>query len=167
MSGTAIAMPAPRASGGRLRDRLRSGQTAILLLLIVVAAVVVPPFVFLLQSGLTLGSAREPYYALDNFVAVIAHSGAELWVTTIVYAVGSSALAIVLGVSCAWLVARTDAPFRRTAMVAAFLSLAVPVIVKSIGWIMLLGPNSGLVNVLLRLMVGGDEGPVQLYSLGG
>jgi iron(III) transport system permease protein len=65
------------------------------------------------------------------------------------------------------LVARTDAPFRRIVTATAFLSLAVPVIIKSIGWIMLLGPNSGLVNVLLRLMVGGDEGPVQLYSLGG
>jgi iron(III) transport system permease protein len=52
-------------------------------------------------------------------------------------------------------------------MVTAFLSLAVPVIIKSIGWIMLLGPNSGLVNVVLRLVVGGEEGPIQLYSLGG
>ena len=40
-------------------------------------------------------------------------------------------------------------------------------IIKSIGWIMLLGPNSGLINVMLRLFVGGEEGPIQLYSLGG
>ena len=104
-----------------------------------------PPFLFLVRASLTLGSAAtQPQYGLDNFVAVIAHSGAELWITTLVYALGSSALAIALGVSSAWLVARTDAPFRRTAMVAAFLSLAVPVIIKSIGWIMLLGPNGGL-----------------------
>src|SRR5262249_43795911 len=86
---------------------------------------------------------------------------------TIVYALLSSVLAIVLGISSAWLVARTDAPFRRTATVSALLSLAVPVIIKSIGWIMLLGPNSGLVNVVLRVFLGGEEGPIQLYSLGG
>jgi iron(III) transport system permease protein len=88
-------------------------------------------------------------------------------VTTLVYSIGSSLLAIALGVSSAWLVARTDAPFRQTAVVAAFLSLSVPVIIKSIGWIMLLGPNGGLVNVVLRTFLGGEEGPIQLYSLGG
>jgi iron(III) transport system permease protein len=71
------------------------------------------------------------------------------------------------GASAAWLVARTDAPFRRLVTATAFLSLAVPVIIKSIGWIMLLGSNSGLVNVVLRLLVGGEEGPIALYSLGG
>ena len=98
---------------------------------------------------------------------MLGYSGGELWITTLVYSIGSSALAIVLGVSSAWLVARTDAPFGQTATVAAFLSLAVPVIVKSIGWIMLLGPNGGLINVMLRGIVGGEEGPIQLYSLGG
>ena len=29
-----------------------------------------------------------------------------------------------------------------------------------LGWIMLLGPNSGLINVILRLIVGGEEGPI-------
>jgi len=148
-------------------DRLRTGEAAIYLLLTVVLAVVLPPFLFLIRASLTLGSDPASRYGLDNFSSVIARSGAELWVTTLVYALGSSALAIALGVSSAWLVARTDAPFRRIAMVAAFLSLAVPVIIKSIGWIMLLGPNSGLINVMLRLVVGGEEGPIQLYSLGG
>jgi len=148
-------------------DRLRTGEAAIYLLLTVVLAVVLPPFLFLIRASLTLGSDPASRYGLDNFSSVIARSGAELWVTTLVYALGSSALAIALGVSSAWLVARTDAPFRRIAMVAAFLSLAVPVIIKSIGWIMLLGPNSGLINVMLRLVVGGAEGPIQLYSLGG
>jgi iron(III) transport system permease protein len=166
----ALVSPAPPASpvsGAHLLDRLRSGEAAILLLLVIVLTVVLPPFAFLIQASLTVGSGAQARYGLDNFAAVIAHGGAEVWITTLVYALGSSVLAIALGVSCAWLVARTDAPFRRIAMVTAFLSLAVPVIIKSIGWIMLLGPNSGLVNVLLRTVVGGEEGPIQLYSLGG
>jgi len=148
-------------------DRLRSGEAAILALLALVLAIVLPPFLFLLRASLAVGSDAEPRYGLDHFVSVVTRSGAELWITTIVYALGSSALAIALGASAAWLVARTDAPFRRIVTATAFLSLAVPVIIKSIGWIMLLGPNSGLVNVVLRLLVGGEEGPIQLYSLGG
>ncbi len=166
MSEAALARPLSRT--GRLIDRLRSGEAAILALLLVVLAIVLPPFLFLMRASLTVGGTQaQPDYGLENFIAVIGRSGADLWITTIVYALGSSALAIVLGASSAWLVARTDAPLRNVAMVSAVLSLAVPVIIKSIGWIMLLGPNSGLVNVLLRLVVGGEEGPIQLYSLGG
>jgi iron(III) transport system permease protein len=160
-------LPRPLINARYFTDRLRSGEAAILALLTLVLAIVLPPLLFLLRASLTVGTDAEPRYGLDHFISVIARSGAELWITTIVYALGSSALAIALGASSAWLVARTDAPFRRLATVTAFLALAVPVIIKSIGWIMLLGPNSGLINVVLRLVVGGEEGPIQLYSLGG
>jgi len=158
----------PLGTLGRFTERLRSGEAAILALLALVLVVVLPPFLFLLRASLIVGGTEaEPRYGLDHFVSVIGRSGAQLWITTIVYALGSATLAIVLGASSAWLVARTDAPFRRMATVAAFLSLAVPVIIKSVGWILLLGPNSGLVNVVLRLVVGGEQGPIELYSLGG
>jgi len=167
VSDAALAIPPRRQGIAHLRDRLWSGEAAILLLLAVVLIVVLPPFAFLVQASLTVGTAAQSHIGFDNFISVLAHNGAALWTNTIIYALGSSSVAIGLGVSSAWLVARTDAPFRQTAMVAAFLSMAVPVIVKSIGWIMLLGPNSGLINVMLRVVVGGEEGPIQLYSLGG
>ena len=167
MSDAALAIPPWRLGIAHLRDRLWSGEAAILLLLAVVLIVVLPPFAFLVQASLTVGTTAQSHFGFDNFISVLAHNGAALWTNTIIYALGSSSVAIGLGVSSAWLVARTDAPFRQTAMVAAFLSMAVPVIVKSIGWIMLLGPNSGLINVMLRVVVGGEEGPIQLYSLGG
>jgi len=167
VSDAALAIPPWRLGIAHLRDRLWSGEAAILLLLAVVLIVVLPPFAFLVQASLTVGTAAQSHIGFDNFISVLAHNGAALWTNTIIYALGSSSVAIGLGVSSAWLVARTDAPFRQTAMVAAFLSMAVPVIVKSIGWIMLLGPNSGLINVMLRVVVGGEEGPIQLYSLGG
>ena len=167
MTHTVAAEPGAWGRLDHLRSRLRTGETAVLVLLAVVLVIVLPPFLFLVRASLTLGSAAAPQYGLDNFVSVLTRSGSELWVTTLLYSLGASALAITLGVSSAWLVARTDVPLRQTALVAAFLSLAVPVIIKSIGWIMLLGPNSGLINVVLRSFVGGDEGPIQLYSLGG
>src|SRR4051794_27033449 len=105
---TALARP---WGGAGVIDRLRSGEAAIIVLLAVVLAIVLPPFLFLLRASLTLGTDAAPRYGLDNFVSVIASAGAELWITTLVYALGSSALAITLGVTSAWLVARTDAPF--------------------------------------------------------
>ena len=153
---------------GRLLDRLRSGEAAIWLLLVVAVAIVLPPFWFLLRASFTVGTGAQAPIGLDNFVSVLAHSGSELWITSICYALGSSARGD--RARCVVRPGWSHAPTRRSAAPpwsTAFLSLAVPVIIKSIGWIMLLGPNSGLVNVLLRSVFGGSEGPIQLYSLGG
>jgi iron(III) transport system permease protein len=65
------------------------------------------------------------------------------------------------------LLARTNVPFRRTVFVGAFLSLAAPLIVKGIGWILLLGPNNGLINVWLRSTFGLQGTPIELFGLGG
>jgi iron(III) transport system permease protein len=169
VSETTIAGPRAWSRRNQLVSQFRSRGAAVWLLLFLVATIVLPPFAFLVRASLTLGNAgaAQPQYGIANFITVLGYSGGELWTTTLVYSFGSSVLAIALGVSSAWLVARTDVPFRQTAMVAAFLSLAVPVIIKSIGWIMLLGPSGGLVNVVLRVFLGGEEGPIQLYSLGG
>ncbi len=72
-----------------------------------------------------------------------------------------------LGVSSAWLIARTNAWFQRTALFSAYLSLAAPVMIKAIGWILLLGPNTGLLNLWLRDLLGLHESPIHIFTLGG
>jgi iron(III) transport system permease protein len=56
---------------------------------------------------------------------------------------------------------------RQTVLVGAFLSLSAPLIVKGIGWILLLGPNNGLINVWLRAWLGLQGTPIELFGLGG
>ena len=137
-------------------------------LLFAVSAVVLPPFLYLVKTSLTVprpGQGTE--IGLDNYARVAEIAGWDLWVVTIAFAIGASLLAVLLGASTAWLVARTNVPFRQLVFVGAFLSLATPVIVKGIGWILLLGPNNGLVNNLLREWFGIDGTPIELFSLGG
>ena len=67
----------------------------------------------------------------------------------------------------AWLVARTNAYFRQVTILAAYLSLAAPVMVKAIGWILLLGPNKGVINEALRAAFGIEGVPIALFSLTG
>ena len=86
---------------------------------------------------------------------------------SLLYAAGSSGFAILIGVSSAWLVARTNAYFRQLVVIAAYLSLAAPVIIKGIGWILLLGPNKGLINEWLRMLLGSSGVPIELFTLGG
>jgi iron(III) transport system permease protein len=138
------------------------------LLIAVTATLVLPPIFLLVQTAFEVRrTGAEPVIGFANFAAIFDISGWELWRVTVLYAAGSSAVAIVLGVAAAWLVARTDAPFRQAAFIGAFLSMAAPVIIKAIGWILLLGPNNGLINVWLRGAFGLEDTPIQLYTLGG
>ena len=137
-------------------------------LLVACSAVVLPPFVYLIRTSVTVQRPGFPSsVGLDNYARVMEIAGWDLWGVTIAFAIGASLLALLLGASTAWLVARTNIPFRQAVFVGAFLSLATPVIVKGIGWILLLGPNNGLINNVLREWLGMTGTPIELFSLGG
>ena len=144
------------------------GAGAVWLLLAVAGIIVLPPFFYLLSMSVTVPlPGFKTALGLDNYRRVLELSGFDLWSVTLVFALGSSALAIGLGFTTAWLVARTNVPFRQAAVAGAFLSLSAPLIVKGIGWILLLGPNNGLINVWLRGTFAIDGTPIELFSLSG
>jgi iron(III) transport system permease protein len=144
-----------------------SGRLLLWGMILATALLVLPPLLYLVTTSLTVQrTGAEPYLGWDNYAYVFRLSGWRLWRTTLIYAGASSGLAILFGVASAWLVARTDAPGRGLAVIAAYLSLAAPVIIKGIGWILLLGPNKGVINEILRGL-GMTGVPIELFSLGG
>jgi iron(III) transport system permease protein len=129
---------------------------------------VLPPFAYLVKSSLIVSPVGSPRtIGFGNYARVLDLAGFDVWAATFAFAAGSSLVAILLGASTAWLVARTNVPFRQVTLVGAFLSLGAPLIVKGIGWILLLGPNNGLLNIWLRALLGGAGAPIELFSLGG
>jgi iron(III) transport system permease protein len=145
-----------------------SGLGGLWVLILVSALVVLPPFFYLIQDSLMVPlPGFKTVLGLENYRRVLAINGWQLWATTLAFALGSSVLAIGLGFTAAWLLARTNVPFRQTVFVGAFLSLSAPLIVKGIGWILLLGPNNGLINVWLRAWFGLRGTPIELFGLGG
>jgi iron(III) transport system permease protein len=145
-----------------------AGLVKLWLLIAVSALVVLPPFFYLIESSFMVPlPGFRTALGLENYRRVLAINGWQLWGATLGFALGSSLLAIGLGFPAAWLLARTNVPFRQTVFVGAFLSLAAPVIVKGIGWILLLGPNNGLINTWLRASFGLEGTPIELFGLGG
>src|SRR6516165_10038341 len=170
MSNAALPMTDRPHIERRPMFRLDPGAAMMWALIAASALVVLPPFFYLLKSSVTVplpGAGGRSEVGLGNYARVMAISGFDLWGTTIAFAVGTSVLAIFLGASIAWLVARTNVAFRQAAFVGAFLSLSAPVIVKGIGWILLLGPNNGLFNNWLHSAFGIAGTPIELFSVGG
>lgn len=169
MTDQTLAGPtAPSAKSRNLFTDLDAGGALMWAMVALGALIVLPPCYFLIKSSFTVqlpGFKTE--LGLRNYIRVLDLGGAGLWTTSFVFAIGSACLAVTLGSVSAWLVARTNVPFRQSVFVGAFLSLSAPLIVKGIGWILLLGPNNGLINNLLRGMFTLDGPPIALFSLGG
>src|SRR5262249_5632814 len=89
----------------------------------------------------------------------------DLIVNTLLYAAGSTAAGIVVATFIAWLVERTDIPFRTTIGILMFAAMPLPNMVGAFGWILLINPGNGYVNLVLQNTLGLTEGPFNAYSM--
>ena len=90
--------------------------------------------------------------------------------TTVVLAVLSSILAVLIGTLLAWCASMLPQRVRRIGELAPLLPLVVPAVAAVTGWIFLLSPRVGYLNMLLRQLPGLDsleEGPFDIYSVTG
>jgi len=90
--------------------------------------------------------------------------------TTVVLAVLSSILAVVMGTLLAWCASMLPQRVRRIGELAPLLPLVVPAVAAVTGWIFLLSPRVGYLNMALRQLPGLDsleEGPFNIYSVTG
>jgi len=154
-----------RAGIGRAPPRARfSPSVAILAALLL--TLILPPTLFLLDASL---HTTRPDLSFDRltlgFYAQIFSSpyfARSLW-NTLVYATGSALVAIVLGLIQAFIVERTDAPGRSYVFLGVVLSLGIPHLLYTVGWLLLLG-KAGPVNDLMAAVSGGRVAPINVYS---
>jgi iron(III) transport system permease protein len=90
---------------------------------------------------------------------------------TAIVVVVSGGLALVIGSLLAWFNEKTDARIGWAANVLPIIPLLVPPLSGAIGWVFLLAPRAGFVNVFLRSFGTSDSrvpsGPLNIYSLMG
>ena len=147
-----------------LRD-LRPGHAIGLLLGVLVAVFVGYPLVKLVLNtivGVDGSGAFQPY--VDAFASPRSLSAiwGTIWLTAVTLACGMP-LALLL----AWITSSTDAPFARALSILPTLTLALSPLVGAIGWLVLLSPRVGVLNVAVRALFGIDAeiGPFDAYSL--
>lgn len=162
----AIAVRGP-AIGPRIvavLDRVRHNIVPILacgMLLLLVGAPV---------AMVVIGSFRGPFdylpfenntfWTLQNYIDV--YGSDKFRVTfrdTAIYALGALAVALGFGVTIGWLVGRTDMPFRRAVFVMMLFPLLMPPVIGAISWVLLLNPDAGYINIILRQILFWWEGP--------
>ncbi|MBM2832321.1 MAG: binding-protein-dependent transport system inner rane component [Dehalococcoidia bacterium] len=120
---------------------------------ILVAALALPPLFFLLWDSfktVTIGNLFDPKltnFTLANFRQAYADPATLLTLgNSFMFAAGSMVVAFVFGGSIAFLVERTNAPWRNLMYGLMFMPLIMPGMLKAMAWILLISPKIGLLN---------------------
>lgn len=153
------------------RPRLDGMAVATGVSLVALVYLLVIPLVF--QVITAFRGASLPFFVpsarwtLANFETIYS-SGALLdtvWVT-FQFLGGSLLVAGVVGALLAWLVARTDLPGRNLIYALVLVPLIVPTIIRSQAWLLMLAPDSGMLNQLLRALTfsSSTTGPVNPFG---
>ena len=136
---------------------INSAQWLFLLTGMTLAYLVLPPFFFIIHTSLVTDRGLQAgSFTIQHFANIVESLGDMkiLLANSVTFSVGSATVALVYGTLLAWLAERSDAPFRKLAYVSAYVSFAIPGIIKVVGWIMLMGPKAGILNAGLVMLTG-------------
>ncbi len=137
------------------------------IVVIVVAAFVLYPIYFLLQAALDVGepNVRPPTaYGLGNFAALAQYW--EIMVNTLVVTLAATVMALVFGFLTAWILTRTNVPWRRTLEQLMAVPYYVTPLLGALAWNLLGAPESGFINQIWR-GIGGQDALIDMSSPAG
>jgi len=140
-----------------------------LLSLFLVAAPLITVTVAAFRPGMTL-PFQAGEWTLRNFAEAFGDPFTyRLLLNTFLYTLASLCFALPVALAFAWLVERTDLPYRDSIYTLLLIPMAIPGLLKALGWVMLLGPRQGILNLFLRDGLGLDvvEGPLNIYTFAG
>jgi len=146
----ALTSPAPTAARGWL------AQAGVIALLVGVGLLILPPLLYLAASAVQAGSLG----------AVSIGSLGGLVFTTLSLATLATTWAMMLALPLAWLVVRTDLPFRNLCRWLAVVPLAIPSYIGAMAYIALLGPV-GSVNAWFTTLTGSQQQWINIYGFWG
>ena len=159
-------MMRPDRRVGRLRPQLLPRFETCVMGAAVVALIVlvVLPLLFLL-----VGSIRgEEGLSLEHFTeALSGRLYLQALVNSLVLGAWTGLFSVVIGLPMAWAVSRTNVPFPALFRVTATLSYLSPPFLTAIAYVNLFSPNAGLINVLLRDVVGVPWLTFNVFSMAG
>lgn len=120
--------------------------------LVAVAFFVIVPLVAVVVRSF---QHRDEGVGLGNYAEVL--SRPQIWeamLNSLILGVGASVGSLAIAVPYAYLVSRTNLPMRGFFRSTAVLTFAAPGFVAAMGWILLFGPESGLINAYVLAPLG-------------
>jgi iron(III) transport system permease protein len=164
---TANPAAAPTSAAPARKFGLDMSTPVLIAFAVILVVLIVVPMAWLVVYAFT-DKAGAP--TLANFTKLFTDASFfEPLIATMTIATSVGVVCCLVAAPMAWLVARTDMPFRGTVRTLIMASFVTPPFLGAIAWELLAAPNSGLLNQLYRSATGApaDEALFNIYSLGG
>jgi iron(III) transport system permease protein len=110
------------------------------------------------ESGFTLQKYFEVFTNVSFLTAI--------W-NTIIISFWVGIIAVVVGGLLAWLVTRTDLPWKKTIRALIMASFVTPPFLGAFAWTLLAGPNAGMLNQLYRSVTSTDHVLFNVFTMHG
>ena len=166
-STTAPRTDAPLRRISTALDRLPSAP--VMALIAILAALVLPPLYLLIKTSLYTTQADGSFgvFTLEYYEALFASQTLPSdFLNSVQFAAGSACLALALGAAQAWIVERTDTPFRQHVFLISIISLGLPHVLYTSAWLLILG-KSGPLNAFLLWATSADGVVFDVYTMSG
>jgi iron(III) transport system permease protein len=151
-----------RLRGVDWRRLLSQRNLIVLVVVVVIGYLTLMPLGYLLwgtffdAKGFTLRWFRDAYSAVGL---------GEMMFNSLAFAAGSTVISVTVGTLLAYLIVRTDVPFKTLMMATSLVPLILPGILHTIAWILLASPRVGVYNKILEPLFG--PGTINIFSLPG
>jgi iron(III) transport system permease protein len=140
----------------------------VLLIALLIFLVVYPLGILVFASFLDVPprpGAEIGAFTLANYANLVTVGTLHAALNSLMFAVGGSVLALAIGSTLAWLLARTDVPGKGVVGAAGVMPLFMSSLVGALAYALIASPRSGYINLMLRDL--GIPFAVDIYSGGG
>jgi len=111
---------------------------------------------------------RAGAFTFANYVSAYGRARyVDSLVNSLLLATETAAISTVFAVPMAWAVSRTDMPGKALIWATVLGAFILPPYLGAIGWILLAGPNSGVINQVWRFVTGASDPLVNVYTFHG
>ncbi|MDT2020110.1 iron ABC transporter permease [Methylocella sp. CPCC 101449] len=158
----------PNSLAFRLSRYFTGRDAAVLTLVLILGFLAVYPLAMLFYGSLHStppGMAGE--FNLDGYRSIFTASNMVVLLNTVGISLAKTIPALLMAVLLAWIVARTDTPYRDKLEVLITLPFFVPPILTAMAWGMLGNPQVGLLNQVWKWATGSQTSIINVYSYGG
>ncbi|MQA65173.1 MAG: ABC transporter permease subunit [Alphaproteobacteria bacterium] len=155
--------------GGRVR-RMFEFRTVLfaVVLLVTLFLVLYPVLLIVFYSFSVAETGADFVFGLDAWKRALSEPAMfGTIVNTIKLLVAINVISFPVAVIVSWVLARTDIPWRNGLEFMFWISFFLPSLSVTLGWIMCLDPEYGLLNKLVMLLPFVEEAPFNIYSFWG
>jgi iron(III) transport system permease protein len=154
----------------RVRDFFTGGSIFMIPVFVLVLFMVLAPMILLVLGSLSGGeeAVLTGKYSLSNYIQLLKDPRfLKSFANTFTVASTSTFFAVLMGVSLAWIVARTNVPFRKILGILIIAPFFLPSFIAAISWVILANPTTGLYNLILMKVFDLSKPVFNIYSIYG